>query len=421
MQTKTLIVLFLLLYSKLFSQSWIEFPTISQSDNKSCYFFNDNEGIIVGFYKPFIQNTVNAGVNWNILVDTLYGDHYEVFFRDQYTGYIYGYSGLFRSTNSGISWSRHSMGITLFGYCFVDQNTGFIGGDGDYFITTNSGSNWHRKYGFHTDTNYLGFSYFDNTLYLLKNFGNRNNQFLKSSNLGGNWELIHSFESGSSSYILSSKYNILYVTAQNYNDTGMILRSVNGGLNWTKTSTSGKAILRDMMFHKQNGNFGYIVGNYANDHNNAYKGIILKTTNSGDTWIEQVYGNSNTQFNSVFITDRFVFIAATGVVVRGEHTIGINSISNLIPKKLVLHQNYPNPFNPKTKIKFEIPQNLINENLKLIVYDVLGSEIKVIADQKFSPGVYEADFDAANLPSGIYFYKLSNSSFTEVKKMIILK
>ncbi len=86
-----------------------------------------------------------------------------------------------------------------------------------------------------------------------------------------------------------------------------------------------------------------------------------------------------------------------------------------------MHQNNPNPFNPTTKIKFEVPQSFSNENLKLIVYDMLGSEIKVITDQKFAAGIYEVDFDAANLPSGIYFYKLSSGNLRDVKKMVLLK
>jgi len=421
MQTKTLIFLFFLLYSQIYSQSWIEFPTISQSENKSCYFFNDNEGIIVGFYKPFIQNTVNAGVNWNIFGENIYGDHQKIFFRDQNTGYIYGYNGMYRTTNSGFSWDHFPLGITVFDHCFINQNTGFLGGDGDYFITTNSGVNWTKKYGNETDTNYLGFTYLNNTLYLLKSFANVNHQFLKSSNLGNSWESVYTFQNGSNNFCLYSNGNNIFVTCQNYNDTGYIYKSVNGGINWSTTSTSGKAILRNMMFHKQNGNYGYIVGNYENDHNNAYKGIILKTTNSGDTWIEQVYGNSNTFYNSVFITDRYVFIAATGVVIRGEHTIGIKNISSIIPEKMILHQNYPNPFNPITKFKFEIPQNYNLKKIKLSVYSILGNEIIVLAQREFKAGIYEADFDASHLSSGIYFYKLSTDDIELVRKMILLK
>ncbi len=422
MQRYSIIVILIIICSvSTFSQVWSEFPTISNSENSALHFFNDNEGIIVGWYKPFIQNTVDGGVNWNIFINPLYGDHNEIFFRDQYTGYIYGYEGLFRTTNSGVNWNSHPMSITLFGYCFINQNTGFIGGDGDYFITTNSGINWTRHYGFVTDTNYYGFSYVNNELFLLRDFGNYPSQFLRSTNLGVSWELRYTFQNGGWVHSTFAKNNTLYLLGRDENDTGQVYKSINGGANWTIFQPRGRSHLNDMMFHQQNSNFGYVVGNYDNDHNHGYKGIILRTTDAGDTWFESVYNNSGIMLKGVFITNRYVFVAGTGVVLRSDHTIGINIVSNSIPDNFILHQNNPNPFNPTTKIKFEVPQSFSNENLKLIVYDMLGSEIKVITDQKFAAGIYEVDFDAANLPSGIYFYKLSSGNLRDVKKMVLLK
>jgi hypothetical protein len=89
-----------------------------------------------------------------------------------------------------------------------------------------------------------------------------------------------------------------------------------------------------------------------------------------------------------------------------------------------LRQNYPNPFNPTTKIKFEIPERGF---VTLNIYDVLGNEITTLVNEEKSIGSYQADFNASNLPSGIYFYKLqvyasgSAGTFVETKKMILLK
>ncbi len=92
------------------------------------------------------------------------------------------------------------------------------------------------------------------------------------------------------------------------------------------------------------------------------------------------------------------------------------------PSVYVLGQNYPNPFNPVTKIDFVIPQG--KENIRLVqlkIYDVLGNEIAVLVNERKSPGSYTAEFNGDNLPSGIYFYRLTAGSFTQVKKMILLR
>ncbi len=88
-----------------------------------------------------------------------------------------------------------------------------------------------------------------------------------------------------------------------------------------------------------------------------------------------------------------------------------------------LAQNYPNPFNPSTTIKYTIPENVKGEtvNVKLIVYDVLGREVATLVNQKQSAGLYSVKFDASNLTSGLYLYKLQNGNSTEIKKMLLLK
>ena len=99
-----------------------------------------------------------------------------------------------------------------------------------------------------------------------------------------------------------------------------------------------------------------------------------------------------------------------------------------VPNGYALLQNYPNPFNPSTKIEYSIPE----ENfVTLKVYDVLGSEIATLVNGKKSAGYYEVNFsaingsasggNAANLSSGIYYYKLSAGNFSQVKKMILIK
>jgi len=83
-----------------------------------------------------------------------------------------------------------------------------------------------------------------------------------------------------------------------------------------------------------------------------------------------------------------------------------------------LNQNYPNPFNPSTKIMFTLPQS---ENVKIVVYNILGQIVHILLNERFAAGKYEIDFNAQNLTSGIYFYKIEAGKFQDVKKMILLK
>lgn len=97
--------------------------------------------------------------------------------------------------------------------------------------------------------------------------------------------------------------------------------------------------------------------------------------------------------------------------------IGIQQISSLV-KDFSLSQNYPNPFNPSTKINFSIPKN---EVVYLRVYDILGREVKTLIAEQLNAGEYQADFDAKNLSSGMYYYSLRAGDNVTVKKMVLVK
>jgi hypothetical protein len=97
----------------------------------------------------------------------------------------------------------------------------------------------------------------------------------------------------------------------------------------------------------------------------------------------------------------------------------------LLPEGFKLYQNYPNPFNPSTIISWEL---VTHSYVSLKVYDVLGNEIFTIIDKEQPAGKYEVEFDVSNLPegkaglsTGIYFYQLRTSGFSDTKKLIYLK
>ena len=89
-----------------------------------------------------------------------------------------------------------------------------------------------------------------------------------------------------------------------------------------------------------------------------------------------------------------------------------------VPTEFALFQNYPNPFNPTTKIKYSIPQESI---VTIKVYDILGEEVATLLNEKQEAGTYDVDFDGRNLGSGIYLYKMEAETFSQIKKMLIIK
>jgi hypothetical protein len=98
--------------------------------------------------------------------------------------------------------------------------------------------------------------------------------------------------------------------------------------------------------------------------------------------------------------------------------VSADIVANM-PIEFVLHQNYPNPFNPTTTIEFHIPTS---ESVTLKIYSLLGQEIAALVDDKrLAPGSYKYSWDAGDLASGVYFYKLETGSFTMSRKMLLIR
>ncbi len=108
------------------------------------------------------------------------------------------------------------------------------------------------------------------------------------------------------------------------------------------------------------------------------------------------------------------------IVIKGigsDNPVNVDDKSYL-PLAFSLEQNYPNPFNPSTIIKFQLPTN---SSTRLIVYDLLGREVATLVNEQKPAGNYEAEWNASNLPSGLYIYLLRVGNFVQMKKMILLK
>ena len=98
--------------------------------------------------------------------------------------------------------------------------------------------------------------------------------------------------------------------------------------------------------------------------------------------------------------------------------VGLNTNENEVPKEFYLYQNFPNPFNPSTHIRFDLAKSGL---VTLNVYDVTGKKVTELVNEELSAGIHSVNFNASNLSSGIYFYKIEAPGFTSIKKMILVK
>lgn len=105
------------------------------------------------------------------------------------------------------------------------------------------------------------------------------------------------------------------------------------------------------------------------------------------------------------------------VVITYQNCVGVEQTIE-IPNYYSLSQNYPNPFNPSTSIKFTMPEG---NNVKLVVFDILGREVATLVNEFRNSGTYNVNFDASALSSGVYFYRLEAGNFTETKRMLLVK
>jgi hypothetical protein len=175
---------------------------------------------------------------------------------------------------------------------------------------------------------------------------------------------------------------------------------------------------------------------------------VLTWTSSGGAFFYGVQVATDAAFNNMVINDSTLslvnYTVAGGILQQGQQYFwrayaynplgrsansqtwrftvqgptGIIGIGNGIPKEYALYQNFPNPFNPSTVIKFDIPKN---SDVKLIVYDLLGREASELVNRQMNAGRYEISWNAGNLASGVYYYKLSSGSEVFTKKLILVK
>ena len=352
------------------------------------------------------------------------------------------YSGVYRSTNSGTSWTYSGVGDQFVHAMATSGNNTFAGtDDANVFLTTDYGLTWTRpnneqiglkvlsiySYGsniFKGATNGVYMSSNNGTNWVIRTNGIPQNGWIVTSlasigsnlfacvyggvyvttNNGNNWTNINNGITNNFPRVLKSAGNDLY-----YGFWGNFYYSSNSGANW---------VLRE------NGIANRDIWGLAVSGSNIFAGTndsgVFLSTNKGISWAKVNQGLGELIVYDVMIYDNYLFAGTYSSVWRRplSELIGISNISTEIPSANSLKQNYPNPFNPSTNVKFSIVKS---GDVKIFVYDIQGREVQTLVNDRLNAGTYEVSFDGSSLNSGVYFYKMVSEGFMETKRMILIK
>lgn len=428
-------IVVLLSYSRSFSQQNIWEPVGNRLTGKAFTSFaiDQNLNLYAGTLNGFYKST-NKGDEWdNIIYNGLYGyDIYAIVFNNSgeiFVGTSNG-GGIFKSTNEGETWIHLDDPFINFTVQKLDINS-----SGDLFAaiydhgmyrSTDNGENWEEVNNGLTSLSL-------NTLYISKFGSTKDYIFLGAGAVDEQGVVFRSTDNGDSwlsanvplydeyaMTFVSNSIGEVYVGTVNkwHHTSGAILKSTNGGTNWFWAGFTWDIAVLVLDRNE------YI---YSGSMNNGWGCFgIVRSTNNGENW---------ESFNSGLPSDciRFLVCNSEGILFTAIHSDGvyktIESVTDInkntedLPQKFNLFQNYPNPFNPSTAISYSVPATSF---ITLKVYDVLGNEIATLVDEEQPAGNYKINFNAENLVSGIYFYRVISKEneillFTDAKQMILLK
>jgi len=413
----------------------------------------------------------------------------DITFLDSLTGYTVTNSTaqndtayVFKTTNGGNNWFLNwsDSGAIYTRVEFINQNTGFVGGgivkNLSYYIlkTTNAGTNWFYLNAPFQSTYQADMSLLNSdTIWTVEDESLTGGVFY-TTNGGINWTVQYSAGTNNPNHIYMYNARIGYISIAS---SSALRRTTNGGANWTQlTGTDGFSDMHfvdsltgwkcignmkkttdggltwvlqtlpsgGIIFSNSAVKMSFIgrdiiwaVGGEISFPNSQIRGILFRTTNSGQNWLFQIPDTSiHLLYGSVqFINSKTGWAYGIGQFnpTGGIHTTnggdsnwltGLYDIGGNIPKDYDLYQNYPNPFNPVTNIKYQIVNNVRREtsNVRLIVFDLIGREVIVLVNQQQRAGTYQVDFSGNDLSSGIYFYSLyADNKLINTRKMILLK
>lgn len=219
--------------------------------------------------------------------------------------------------------------------------------------------------------------------------------------------------------------------SENNGDLWLLKTDANGDTLWTRTYGGDKSEWGNSIEITPDN--GYIMTGMTETYGPGFWDVwVVRTDSLGDTLWTKTFGDLtidvgysiNKTFDNGYVIGGYggSYVSNTydGYIMRlgPEKPVTVEDNENDLPNEYRLYQNYPNPFNPTTTVGYTIP---ISGFVQLKVYNVLGQEVAMLVNQSQAVGKYSTQFDASNLPSGVYFYKLESGDFVKVNKMLLLR
>jgi hypothetical protein len=395
-----IVLCFFVFHNHSLRAQWVH-PNGPLSGTVTCFVVNGNN-ILAGLDQIGVYLSTDKGANWQLVNNGLTDlNIYKLAVCGSY--YFVGtHAGVFRSSNNGTNWEPANNGLNNnTANSLAANNTNIFAGTGGggVYLSTNNGTNWTPvNNGIPANAWVNGLAASGNNVYA--GIPESPGGVYLSTNNGTNWTQIGL--SGITVYNIAVFGNYIFACTP-FNG---VYFTTNGGNSWTPSGSFSFAV-----YNLKFGDSDLYAGTYGH-------GVYISKDN-GSTWI-QVGLNSSTIY-SLASTDVDVFAGTSG---DGIWTRPISEIKNIsgvtidLPSVFSLSQNYPNPFNPSTTINYSLSKA---GNVKITLYNSLGSKVSDIVNEYKFAGNYSVKFNGSNLPSGMYLYKLESGNYAAAKKLILLK
>ncbi len=405
----------LLLVTGIVSAQWTEQTSGVTTQLTSISAVSDNNAWICG-YAGKVLRTTNGGSTWTSVTNPSAADNYNIYAIDSMNALVTASPGatfVYRTTNGGSTWTQvfTQAGGFIDAIWMNTPTTGFMYGDpvsGRWSLwkTTNGGANWDST-GLYLPQAAAEAGW-NNALFMQVTaiwFGTNTTHVYYSPTNGttGTWVQQTTTAGG-------NEYSIWFNTPTSGLCGGTALnQTTNAGVTWSTLTAPGTA------------NVSGITGLGANYWFTRQTNLIYKTTNNGTSFTTDYTGPVGAVYNHINIArtgTRLWACTSIGGISKSDQLLGVTPVSNEVPSSFSLSQNYPNPFNPSTTIRYSIPQAA---NVSVKIYDMLGNEVMTVVNEHQNAGTYAGTVDASNLASGVYFYTIKAGSFTDTKKMMLIK
>lgn len=436
----------------------VSWDTIHNVPGGKCITFTDSLKGFIGTTTNKIYKSTDGGTTWyqtNGITNAIA----KIFFINHDMGWATGDSKIFITTDTGENWIEQLSAPSSIGFqsiYFVDSLYGWTANsNGRPYKTVDGGNNWIQQTNLEIYQSRDVFFLNHQNGFLLES-----NKLYKTTDGGNTFNLIPDI----TGYSVAARFS-------NYGDSTLFItgyqtyRSIDGGEDWYQFPELDLVKINEL--NLLNSGSGFAVGDmglilryydstyipveltsFLSDVNDDDVILSWKTateTNNRGFEVERFNSESITQNSGTSRWERIGFVSGYGTTVNPksysftdrnvpagkciyrlkqvdfdgsyEYSKEIEVYVNA-PDEFSLEQNFPNPFNPKTKIKYSIP---IGGFVKLVIYDMLGNEVRVLVNEKKQTGIHTVDFDGSSFSSGVYLYRLISGDFVVTKKLVLIK